>query len=92
MGLATEWRAFAAYAVDFLGMPVESMPLYDDSAKWKSKAEKIQSFIVKSGNFGHNEDGSYFSKYPFLVRKSISMFRRVGALCKQSIFAVLRMT
>lgn len=84
MGLMQEWKAFASYAVDYLGMPKEAMPLYDDSAKWKSKAEKIQSFIVKSGNFGHNEDGSYFSKYPFLVRKSVSMFKRLGALLQHA--------
>ena len=80
MGLITEWRAFAVYAVGILGMPVEAMPLYDNSSKWKRKAEKIQNFIVESGNFGHNEDGSYFTKYPFLVRKTISMWRRVLAL------------
>lgn len=84
MGLITEWSAFAAYAVDFLGMPVEAMPLYDDSSKWKRKAEKIQTFIVKSGNFGHNEDGSYFTKYPFIVRKTISMYKRVGALLQHA--------
>ena len=32
MGLMQEWKAFASYAVDFLGMPVEAMPLYDDSS------------------------------------------------------------
>ena len=77
MGLITEWRAFAAYAVGFLDMPIEAMPLYDDSSKWRHKAEKIQDFIVKSGNLGHNEDRSYFTKYPFLVRKTISMFKRI---------------
>lgn len=84
MGLMQEWNAFASYAVDYLGMPIEAMPLYDDSSKWKRKAEKIQNFIVKSGNFGNNEDGSYFTKYPFLVRKTISMFRRVGALLQHA--------
>lgn len=84
MGLMQEWKAFASYAVDFLGMPVEAMPLYDDSSKWKRKAEKIQTFIVKSGNFGHNEDGSYFTKYPFIVRKTISMYKRVGALLQHA--------
>ena len=92
MGLITEWRAFAAYAVGFLGMPVEAMPLYDGSSKWRSKAEKIQNFILKSGNFGHNEDRSYFNKYPFLVRKTISMSKRVGALLQHAkIFPVSSM-
>ena len=33
---------------------------------------------------GHNRDASYFSKYPYLVRKVISMFRRIGDLIDHS--------
>lgn len=44
--LMTEWRAFAAVAVDFLGMPVEAMPLYSPEKKWRRKADKILSFIL----------------------------------------------
>ena len=80
MGLMSEWKAFVSYAVDYLGTPSEAMPLYDNSLKLKCKAGKIQDFIVKSGNFGHNEDGSYFSKYPFWVRKTISMWRRICSM------------
>lgn len=84
MGLLMEWKAFAAYAVDYLGMPSEAMPLYDGASKWKSKAEKVHTFIIASGNFGHNVDGGYFRKYPFLIRKTISMWRRVGVLLRHS--------
>ena len=84
MGLTSEWKAFAAYAVEYLGMPKEAMPLYSTDRKLIRKAEKIHDFIVNVGNFGHNEDGSYFTKYPFLVRKSISMFRRVGVMIRHS--------
>lgn len=84
MGLVNEWKAFAAYASEYLGMPVEAMPLYSSDSKWGRKAEKIQDFIVKVGNFGHNQDGSYFSKYPFLVRKTISMFKRIGVMFRHS--------
>ena len=31
MGLMTEWKAFAVLAVEYLGMPVEAMPLLDSS-------------------------------------------------------------
>mgnify|MGYP007016824113 CR=1 FL=1 len=34
MGLMSEWKAFGAYAVEFLGMPVEALPLYSADAKW----------------------------------------------------------
>ena len=61
MGLMSEWKAFAALAVDWLGMPVEAMPLYDvgnkkDDVRWKKKAERIMEFILESGNFGHSRE------------------------------------
>ena len=54
MGLMSEWRTFAAMAVDWLGMTVEAMPLYSYDRKWSKKAEKIMEFVLKTGNFGHN--------------------------------------
>ena len=54
MGLMSEWKAFAALAVDWLGMPVEAMLLYSSDRKWKKKAEKIVAFVLETGNFGHN--------------------------------------
>lgn len=55
-GVMTEWRAFAALAVEWLGMPVEAMPLYDPSPKWKRKAARIVDYIIATGNFGHNRE------------------------------------
>lgn len=87
MGLLNEWRAFAAYAVEYLGIPFTVMPLYSGDAKWTRKAKKIQEFIISSGNFGHNSDVSYFVKYPFLIRKTVSMWHRVKAMLQHaSIF------
>ena len=54
MGLMTEWKAFAAMTVSWLGMPVEAMPLYSSESKWKRKAAYIMDFVIESGNFGHN--------------------------------------
>ena len=84
MGLISEWKAFGAFAVVYLGMPVEAMPLYSADAKWKCKAARISSFIMEVGNFGHNRDTSYYSKYPFLVRKTISMGWRIGDLFRHA--------
>lgn len=58
-GLMSEWKAFAAFAVEHLGMPVLAMPCYDvrcqkDDVRWKKKAEHILEFVLESGNFGHN--------------------------------------
>lgn len=80
MGLVSEWKAFAALAVNDLGMPSEAMPMYDNAANWSRKAERIKAFVMSVGNFGHNRDMSYYGKYPFLVRKCISMGQRVGDL------------
>lgn len=80
MGLMSEWRAFGAFAVDYLGMQEESIPFYSDDVKWKNKANMICNFILEVGNMGHNRDMSYFEKYPYLVRKVCSLGRRCGDL------------
>lgn len=95
-GLLDEWRAFGAYAVSYLGMPVEAMPLLDGkwkmkegrcviAARLKRKADRINEFIIEVGNFGHNRDTSYYGKYPFLVRKTISAWRRMKDLCRHAM-------
>lgn len=81
-GLMSEWKAFYALAVKYLGMPEVSGSMFQVSSnsKWEKKADKIMDFILMSGNFGHNRDMSYYSKYPYLVRKFYSMKMRVGDL------------
>ena len=81
-GLMSEWRAFYALATKYLGMPEVLGPKFQvsNNSKWGKKADKIMEFVLMSGNFGHNRDMSYFSKYPFLIRKFYSMKMRVGDL------------
>lgn len=76
MGLKTEWKAFAALAVDYLGMPAEEMPFYSPEKRWQKKAYSICEYIIQVGNMGHNRDMSYFGKCPYIVRKIISFVRR----------------
>lgn len=83
LGLTTEWKAFGAFAVDYLGMPKEAMPLYSSERKWSWKADKICAFIMEVGNFGHNRDNSY-DKYPYFVRKTFSMGRSCGDLIRHA--------
>lgn len=73
MGLVSEWKAFGAFAVEYLGMPAEAMPFYDSS--FRHKGERILRFILEMGNFGHNRDRSYFETEPYLKRKAISFWR-----------------
>lgn len=82
--LLSEWKAFAALAVDYLGMPIEAMPLYSVEVKWKRKAKTISDYILEVGNFGHNRDMSYFGKYPYVIRKCISFWKRTGYLLKHT--------
>lgn len=77
-GLTTEWVTFGSVAVDYLGMPSSSYPLYSQKKRWKRKARRVLGFIMMSGNFGHNRDFDYYGKYPYLIRKVISMGRRIG--------------
>lgn len=77
MGLMSEWKAFAAFAVEYLGMPAESMPFYSSGRKWSCKAKRIQEFVMRVGNFGHNRDNRNNKNYPFVIRKCISFSRRV---------------
>ncbi len=78
MGLMTEWKAFASFAVEYLGMPAEAMPMYSDSARYLRKAHRICRLIIMTGNFGHNKDESYRSRYPRMVGKVITFFRRLA--------------
>ena len=89
MGMMTEWLAFAMLAVEWLGMPPESIPLYKSERKWKKKAGRIMEYIMDMGNFGHNRDESYRKKYPYLIMKIVSMWRHtVDNLRLMRIFPV----
>ena len=68
MRLMTEWRAFAYFAVNELGMQKDTMPFYENSPKWKRKADQIKYYIFKTGNFG-NRDLNYVRESSYLSRK-----------------------
>lgn len=84
MGLMSEWKAFAAFAVDYLGMSSEAMPLYSPKKKWACKGNRICAFVMEVGNFGHNRDNNYYAKYSYLVRKLFSLGRRCGDLMRHA--------
>lgn len=82
MQLMSEWKAFAAYVVDCLGMPVEAMPLYSNARKWSRKAARISSFVIKVGNFGHNNKKISRHK-PYLIRKFLSLLEHLYYVMRQ---------
>lgn len=77
MGLTEEWKAFAAFAVEYLGMPVEAIPMYEDSHKYRRKARKICDLVIETGNFGHNKDESYRAKVGRVRSFFIAFWRRL---------------
>ncbi len=79
-----EWKLFGGLAVKNLGMPEEAMPFYEEpSRKELKKIKKILEFIIERGNFGHKRDLSYYRKYPYFIRKVISLWRKGGDIFHQ---------
>ena len=91
MGLMRVWRTFGVFAVEYLGMPVEAMPMVndnhnvndngDDNEKFgwgdRWRAKRVLDRVLKSGNFGHNNDLSYRDKYSGMTYKIVALYRRL---------------
>ena len=75
-GLMSEWKAFGTFAVEYLGMPEEAMPFYEDKPSMHRKAEKICKLVIETGNFGHNKDESYRMIYSGLTGHFITAWKR----------------
>ena len=88
-GLLSEWKAFGAFAVECLGMPIEAVPFLKANDNLKKKADRICEFILEVGNFGHNRDMSFYYKGSYFVQKIKSFGRRCGDMIRHfSIFPV----
>lgn len=64
-GLLNAWRTFGALAVEYIGIPADSVPFY--RSRGKCRSARILRFVFKCGNFGSNEsrirgDESYLVK------------------------------
>lgn len=82
MGLLSEWKAFAAFAVELLGMPEEVMPLYEKSICYKRKATRLCNLILETGDLGNKKDESYRLKHSRTVSNIITFFRRFGEFAR----------
>ena len=83
MCLMSEWKTFGYLAVNTLGMPAEVMPFYTDSYKWKKKANRVLSFVLETGNFGHNRDMSYREDKSAISRKLKTFYHITSDTIKQ---------
>ena len=85
MGLMSEWKAFAAFAVKWLGMPAEAMHLFEDNdnhnANLEKKADKICKFVLEVGNFGHKQRRDY-SGMSYMRRKFVSVWGRLSDMLR----------
>lgn len=86
MGLMSEWKSFAAFAIMYLGMPAEAMPFYNvrnktEDYKWRRKADKICEFVLKVGNFGYKKRRD-FSGMSYLRRKFVSFWGRLSDMLR----------
>ncbi len=75
MGVMSEWKTFSAFAVNYLGMPVESMPFYSSSSCWNRKANVLVGLILEMGNMGHSRDNGYQYNKPVSLRRTITLWR-----------------
>lgn len=85
--LMGEWKAFAALAVDYLGMPVEAMPFYD--SRFKVKGELLVKFLLNGYSGNKIEDTWQIAKiFPWkALRYSPSIFLNVNGLkVKERLF------
>ena len=72
MGLMSEWKVFSDLAIEWLGMPTESIPLYYPSKQFLCRANKVMRFVLETGNFGHGRKNT--SSKSFIIRKISSMW------------------
>lgn len=65
-GIYSEWKAIAAVLVEYLGMPIESMPLYSAKKKWMKKANRVVVYILSANNKGRVHAAvSVFRLFPY---------------------------
>lgn len=82
-GLMSEWKAFAALAIEYLGMPVEAMPLYDVTGKKDEvRGKKLIAFILAGYSGNKMKDTMQIAKiFPWkTLRYSPSIFLNVNWL------------
>ena len=77
MGLMSEWKAFYNLASRYLCMPDLGSGLMVHDSRFDKKADRILALVLKSGNFGHNKDLSYRSRYSGMTYKIVAAWRRL---------------
>ena len=77
MGLMSEWKVFYNLASRYLGMPDLGSDLTIHDSSFDKKADRLMKLVLESGNFGHNKDLSYRTRYSGLTYKFVAAWRRL---------------
>lgn len=79
-GMMSEWRAFAALAVEYLGMPVDAMPMYD--SRFKGKGNRLIKYILNGCPYDRIRDTWAIAKlFPWNTIKFLpSIFLNVNGM------------
>lgn len=77
MGLTSEWKVFYNLARRYLGMPDMDSGLTIHDSRFDKKADRIMELVLESGNFGHNKDLSYRTRYSGMTYKIVAAWRRL---------------
>ena len=89
MGLLSEWRAFSALAVDWLGMPLEAMPLYSGERKWSKKAILLLNRVLMYDSTTNKEE-SIIKTFANRTLDAFKMMRIFPVDAWKVYFGVLR--
>ena len=76
MDVMSEWKTFGALAVEYLGMPEEAVPFYDNGSRFKVQGSKVMAFVMETGNFGNNRAYGYAANRSKLYNKIVSFWWR----------------
>lgn len=89
-GLVSEWKAFAVLAIEYLGMPAEVMPLFDDRCKRDDlRAKKLIELILGENSGSKAKDTLSIAKiFPInTIRFAPAIFLNVNSLkIKERLF------
>ena len=80
LGVMKIWKVFGAMAVDHLGCPADSMPLYD--AHYSKEGRVILQYILRSGNFGYYDDRLQNRPKNFYLGKLYSFWGQVRMILR----------
>ena len=84
-GVMTEWKAFAAFVVEYLGMSEDSVPFYERTVSMHKKARRICSLILETGSFGQNKDYSYRKTSSKIMSRFVTFYTRLYEFAKISM-------